>query len=243
MRTILAFLFVFFFLIFSIPLMLIEWIIGHFNPTIKDRSSLAIVKWAFRCVTFFSGTKITVIGEENVPKDRAVLYIANHRSIFDIVLTYSRVPLPTGFIAKKELEKIPLLNIWIHNVHTLFIDRTNIKAGLQTIMTAINNVKSGISIFIFPEGTRNTTDDVLLPFKDGSFKIADKSGCPILPVTINNSRNIFETQTPWIKRTHVIIEYGKPIETTGLSKDEKRELSNKVASIITETYLKNQSLV
>ena len=86
--------------------MLVEWIIGKFNPGLKDRSSLAIVNWAFRWVIRLSGTKVIAIGEENIPTDTAVLYVGNHRSFFDVVLTYVRVPRPTGYIAKKEILKI-----------------------------------------------------------------------------------------------------------------------------------------
>lgn len=95
LRFIIVVIFVVLFLILSLPLMLIEWIIGKFNPEVKSRSSLAIVNWAFRCVVFLSGTKVIVLGEENVPKDTAVLYVGNHRSFYDIILTYIRVPRPT----------------------------------------------------------------------------------------------------------------------------------------------------
>lgn len=241
MRSILAVLYVTLYLILTIPLMIAEWIIGHFNKDLKDRSSLAIVQWGFRCVIFICGTKVTVIGEENVPKDRAVLYIGNHRSFFDIILTYARVPRPTGYIAKKEILRVPLLPIWMRNVHCLFIDRTDIKAGLKTILQAIDDVKHGISIFVFPEGTRNKTQDVLLPFRDGSFKIATKAGCPVVPVTITHSRSIFEDHLPWVHAGHVTIEYGKPIETASLSKEEQRALPDQVAAVLTQTYLKNNT--
>ena len=243
MRLIIILLFVVLFLIISLPIQFVEWIIGKLNPDLKTRSSLAIVNWAFRVIIFFAGTKVTVIGEENIPKDRAVLYIPNHRSYFDIVLTYVRVPRPTGYIAKKEMERIPSLSQWMRNLHCLFLDRENIKEGLKTILTAIEKIKSGISICIFPEGTRNTESDELLPFHDGSFKIAEKSGCPIIPVTINNSAAVFEDHLPWIRKAHVIIEYGSPIEVSQLSKEEKRSLSQTVRTIISETYKKNKELV
>ena len=243
MRLIIILLFVVLFLIISLPIQFVEWIIGKLNPDLKNRSSLAIVNWAFRVITFFAGTKVTVIGEENVPTDRAVLYIPNHRSYFDIILTYVRVPRPTGYIAKKEMERIPSLSQWMRNLHCLFLDRENIKEGLKTILTAIEKIKSGISICIFPEGTRNTESDELLPFHDGSFKIAEKSGCPIIPVTINNSAAVFEDHLPWIRKAHVIIEYGSPIEVSQLSKEEKRALSQTVRTIISETYKKNKELV
>ena len=136
-RFIFVVLFVVLFLILSTPLMLVEWIIGKFNPGLKDRSSLAIVNWAFRWVIRLSGTKVIAIGEENIPTDTAVLYVGNHRSFFDVVLTYVRVPRPTGYIAKKEMLKWPLLNIWMKNLHCLFLDRQDIKAGLKTILQAI----------------------------------------------------------------------------------------------------------
>ena len=159
------------------------------------------------------------------------------------MLTYVRVPRPTGYIAKKEMERIPSLSQWMRNLHCLFLDRENIKEGLKTILTAIEKIKSGISICIFPEGTRNTESDELLPFHDGSFKIAEKSGCPIIPVTINNSAAVFEDHLPWIRKAHVIIEYGSPIEVSQLSKEEKRNLSQTVRTIISETYKKNKELV
>ena len=134
LRFIITALFVTLFLICSIPLFFIEWIIGKFNMDIRNRSSLAIVNWAFRVVLFISGVKITVIGEENVPKDQAVLYIGNHRSFYDIIATYVRVPRPTGYIAKKELLKVPLLSIWMKYLHCIFLDREDIKQGLQTLI-------------------------------------------------------------------------------------------------------------
>ena len=224
--------------------MLVEWIIGKFNPCLKDRSSLAIVNWAFRWVIRLSGTKVIAIGEENIPTDTAVLYVGNHRSFFDVVLTYVRVPRPTGYIAKKEMLKWPLLNIWMKDLHCLFLDRQDIKAGLKTILQAIEKAKNGISICIFPEGTRNKGEELsLLPFHNGSFKIAEKTGCPIIPMSLNNTCDIFEGHFPFIKKTHVILEYGKPIYPKELDKDEKKRIGEYCSNIISETIHKNQALV
>ena len=221
MRLIIILLFVVLFLIISLPIQFVEWIIGKLNPDLKTRSSLAIVNWAFRVIIFFAGTKVTVIGEENVPTDRAVLYIPNHRSYFDIVLTYVRVPRPTGYIAKKEMERIPSLSQWMRNLHCLFLDRENIKEGLKTILTAIEKIKSGISICIFPEGTRSK-DGKMLPFKEGSMKMATKTGCPIIPIAISNSAQIWEAHFPKMKPAHVVVEYGAPIYPKELSKEEQK---------------------
>lgn len=242
-RFIVTAIFLILFLIMSIPIFFIEWIIGKFNMDIKNRSSLAIVQWAFRVIIFLSGTKVTYIGEENIPTDTAVLYVANHRSIFDIVLTYTRVKGLTGYISKIEVAKIPLLRTWMRYLHCLFLDRDNIKEGLKTILTAIEQIKQGISICIFPEGTRSKEEDVFLPFHEGSFKIAQKGGCPIVPIAINNTSAIFEEHFPKIKKTNVIIEYCKPIYINELPAEQKKQIAPYVQQIITDAYFKNKELL
>lgn len=242
-RIILVASFVVLFLIFSIPLLIAEWMIGKANMDLKNKSSLAIVNWAFRVCLFLAGVKITVRGEENVPKDVPVLYVGNHRSYFDILITYVRVPRPTGYIAKKEMLKWPLLVNWMKNLHCLFLDRSDIKQGLKTILAGIEKVKSGISICIFPEGTRNKVNDTFLEFHEGSFKIAEKTGCPIIPMTINNSAEIFEDHLPKIKKAHVVLEYGKPIMMKELPKEEQKRIGVYTLNIIRETYFKNKDLV
>ena len=242
-RIILIAVFVVSFLILSIPLFFIEWIIGKFNPSLRDISSLRIVQWAFKVVILLSGVKLTVIGEENIPKDTAVLFIGNHRSYFDIVLTYARCRGLTGYVAKKEMLKIPLLSRWMKFLHCLFLDRSDVREGLKTILTAIDKVKSGISIMIFPEGTRNKNESELdlLPFHEGSFKIATKSGCPIIPVSINNSSALFKDHLPYVKKAPVIIEYGEPIYVKELPKEQQKFVGRYVQDIIVETLKKNKS--
>ena len=233
------------FLILSIPILLIEWIIGKFSPMAKEISSLRIVQAVFRAVVWVSGVKVTVIGEENVPKDTPVLYIGNHRSFFDIPLSYPRCPIRTGYVSKKELEKVPLLSTWMKRLQCLFLDRKDIKQGLKTILEAIEKVKSGISICIFPEGTRNENPDEteLLPFHEGSFKIASRAKCPIIPMAISNSANIWEAHFPKVKACHVVIEYGKPIYVDELDKEDKKHVGAYTQNVIREMLVKNQSLI
>lgn len=243
MRIIIVAIFVVLFLICSIPIFFVEWIIGKFNMEAKQKSSLAIVNWAFKGVIFLSGIKVTVIGEENVPKDTPVLYVGNHHSIFDIVVTYVRVPNLTGYVAKKEIAKVPLLSTWMHYLNCLFLDRKDIKAGAKMIIDAVHKIKDGISIFIFPEGTRSKVEEETLPFHEGSFKIATKAKCPIVPVVLINTNRIFEDHFPWIKKTHVTIEYCKPIILDEMPDDIKKSPANYVRNIIVEKYKKNRKLV
>lgn len=242
-RLILVLVFVILFLIISLPIQLAEHLIGKVNPSLKDRSSLAIVKWAFRVVLFLSGTSVTVIGEENVPRDEPVLYIGNHRSYFDILITYIRVPRLTGYMSKIEILRIPSLNTWMKYLHCVFLDRSDIKAGMQSILTAIDKIRAGISICIFPEGTRNRSNDTFLEFHNGSFKVAEKTGCAIVPMSINNAGQIFEDHVPFIRKTHVVLEYCKPIYMSELDKADRRRIGALVQDVIKEAYYRNKELV
>lgn len=242
-RFIIVALFLFLYLLLGIPVLLVEQIAGKINKNAKDYSCLRLVQWAFRVILRISGVEATVIGEENIP-DEPVLYVGNHRSYFDILLTYSRCKRLTGYVAKKEMLRYPLLRDWMKALYCLFLDRDNVKEGLKSILQAIDYVKAGISIFIFPEGTRNKGEELsMLPFKGGALKIAEKSGCAIIPVSMNNTCEIFEAHLPRIRKTHVVVEYGKPIYPKELDKDTRKHLEAYVQNIIQETINKNAALV
>ena len=231
------------YLVLGIPVLGVEWLLRKFSRRTADVSSLRLVQWVFPLMLRISGVEVTVIGEENVP-DEPVLFIGNHRSYFDILITYSRCRRLTGYIAKKEMLRYPLLRDWMKRLYCLFLDRSTPKEGLKTILKAIEYVKEGISVCIFPEGTRNDGEELsMLPFHDGSFKIAEKTGCAILPMSLNNTHAIFEQQFPRIKKTHVVLEYGKPIYPGSLDKETKKHLGQYCQNIIQETINKNQGLV
>lgn len=243
LRALLALLFVILFLIIGIPVLFIEWIIGKFNKEAADISQLRIVQWAFRVILFICGTKLTVIGEENVPKNEPVLYIGNHKSYFDIIITYARCPRLTGYVSKDVMKKVPLLSLWMKRLHCLFINREDVKDALKTILAGIDNIKNGISMCIFPEGTRNTSDDLMLPFKEGSFKMAEKTGCPIIPMAVSGSADILENHFPKVKSSHVVLEYGKPIYPKELDKETKKKLGSYCQTIVAEMLEKNNPTV
>ena len=238
-RLIFVALFVVLFLIIGIPVLGIEWLIGKVSKKTMDYSSLRLVQWAFKMIIKLAGIELTVIGEENI-SEGPVLYIGNHRSFFDIVITYARCKNLTGYIAKKEMLSIPLLRTWMKRLYCLFLDRENPKEGLKTILQAIDYIKHGISICIFPEGTR-TPGDEMLEFKEGSFKIAEKSGCLIIPVAITNTENVFENHIPFIKASTVVIEFGDPIDLKAMPKEERRHIGSQVQGIISG-MLKENSL-
>ncbi|MCR5785821.1 MAG: 1-acyl-sn-glycerol-3-phosphate acyltransferase [Eubacterium sp.] len=241
LRLILTLLFLLIFFIISIPLFLIEWIISKINKKAADTSSLKIVQAAFKGVAFFSGIKLTVKGEENIPTDESVLYVGNHRSFFDIVVTYPICKNLTGYIAKEGIFKVPILGTWMKRLYCLALNRENTREALKTILKAIEYIKSGISVCIFPEGTRSHDPENLLPFKEGSLKIAEKTGCAIVPFAICGSDDVFENHFPWIYSTNVIVEYGKPIYPKELDAEAKKNLGAYTQDIIQRMYTANRN--
>lgn len=211
------------FLVFSIPLILGEWIMAKFDKERQQQHSLRIVQAVFRMVFRLTGSKLTVKGWENVPEG-AVLFVGNHRSYFDIVVGYAVVPRLAGFVAKKEMIRYPLLSDWMRLVNCLFLDRKDVKEGLKTILAGIEKIKAGICVWIFPEGTRNENEELsdLLPFREGSLKIAEKSGCPVIPVAFTGTADIFEKHLPFIRPSKVTVEFGEPIYLKRLPPEQRK---------------------
>ncbi len=222
-RTFLVLFSLLIFFILSIPAYLIEIIVGLFSKKTRTNIACFIVRYLFKFFLFLSGTRYTVKGLENIPDDRAVLYVGNHNSFFDIVLSGAVIPTSIRYVSKKEIKKVPFINVWMYYMNCLFIDRKDVRQGLQTINKGAELVKEGWSIFIFPEGTRSKTGE-MAAFKEGSFKIAQKSGCPVVPVAMTNTSSILEKQFPKIRSADVTIEFGKPIYIDELPKEHKKKL-------------------
>ena len=241
-RLLLVAIFLLLFFILSIPLYLIEWILGKVRPNWADRSAQFIVKLALRIIGFLAGVHLTVKGKENLPENQSVLYIGNHRSFFDVVLTYPQLPGQVGFLGKIEFKKVPFINHWMTLLHCLFLDRADIRQGLKTILDAIELVKSGSSIMIYPEGTRSKSEKAaeLLPFHEGSFKVATKTGCPIVPVSITHTSEVFEDHFPWIHSADVTLEFGTPLYPSQMSREELKGIGSKVREIIAQTITENE---
>lgn len=225
MKTILILIFLVIFLVVSLPIQGILWLYGKKNKESADYISLHIVNWAFGVIRLISGVHPQIKGLENIPKDQSVLFIGNHSSFFDVILTYPLMERRTGYISKKEFEKVPLLPIWMKRLYCLFLDRSTPKEGLKTILKAIDYIKEGISIFVFPEGTRSK-DGTLGEFKAGAFKISTKTNCPIIPVAITGTRDVFEGHFPWVKKAPVQITFGEAILPDALSLEDKKHISD-----------------
>ncbi|MDP4180108.1 MAG: lysophospholipid acyltransferase family protein [Bacillota bacterium] len=186
-----------------------------------------------RQITGVTGSKVTVSGEENIPKDRGVVFIANHQSYFDVPVMMGYVNKPLGFITKVELSKIPIFSMWLKLLGCVFIVRNDAKQSLKAINQGAQQVKSGNSMVIFPEGTRSV-DGKLGEFKPGSLKLAVKSGAPIVPVVIKGTINVMNKKSLAIKAADVEIIILPPIMQEEIGKRDTNDLAEQLKNIIME---------
>lgn len=245
LRIILVLIIVSLFLILFLPILLLLALIRLFRPDVSEHIAFLLVRNVFRLILRVSGTKIQVIGRESIPEKQGLLYVGNHRSIFDILILYVLFPSSTPFVAKDSLKKVPILPFWMTMIGCLFLDRKDLKAGMQMIRKASSRIKEGKSICIFPEGTRskNDADVPLLDFHEGSFRVATMAGSPIVPVAINNSHSILSMKPLFIRPSRIIVEFGDPIVTAALARSDKKRLGTRSREIITEMLVKNARLL
>ena len=188
--------------------------------------------WAGRLLKL-AGVTVTVEGLENIPKGRPCVFAGNHRSYYDIPLVLTQLDAPHGLVAKKEVAKLPLVRSWMRLLHCVFLDREDPRKAMTALNEAIDLVKKGYSLTIFPEGTRNKgTEGSLLEFKSGAFRVATKAKAPIVPLAITGSRDIMENHHMFMHPAHVTIRVLEPIETEGLTKEVIRALPQRTADVI-----------
>ncbi len=240
-RTIVSLAYVLFFMILSIFTLPYEYFLRKKNKKKAQAYSQKLINWGFSCLVALSGTKNTVKGSENIPRDEAVLFVANHRSFYDLIIGYPHLSIPTSIVAKESLRKTPVIGSWMLRIGCLFLARDNVRAGMQMIMDGIELIKNGSSILIFPEGTRNEGDGIQ-EFHAGSFKLAIKPGAKIVPMVITNTREVFEDHFPWLHPQKTCIEFLPPVETKNLSREDQKTIHEKIRQDMLDVYNRNINL-
>ncbi len=182
-----------------------------------------------------SGVKLVVEGKENIPKHKNVIYASNHESSFDIPILFKALPVPLFFLAKAELQKIPIFGWFMGAVGMVFVDRANHKNALNSLKRAGKEIKKGKDIISFPEGTR-TRDGKMKLFRRGTFVLALECSIDIVPIAIVGSR---EVNPPGFRITPGVIKVciGKPIDVNHFEKKKPDELALFVENLVKELRL------
>lgn len=181
--------------------------------------------WA-KFVLAVSRIKVTVQGSYNIRSDRSYIYMSNHQSNFDIPVALAYLPFKFRWVAKAELFKIPIFGNAMHRVGHINIDRSNRRAAFKSLKKAAKNIQEGVSVLIYPEGTRSK-DGNIGPFKNGGFVLAVESRAPIVPVIIHGTWPIMSRDKIIVKPGNVIIEIKEPIETKNYNRKNQERSSEK----------------
>ena len=200
--------------------------------TVEQIINKHIPHWS-RGILKVTGARLVVEGQENIPKDGPCVFVGNHRSYYDIPLLLVALDAPHGILAKEELEKIPLLNRWMKLLGCVFVKRDDIRASVKALNDATAIVESGKSFVIFPEGTRYKGEEGGAgEFKAGAFRIAIKTGAPVVPVAISGARGLFEAHGNRATPGSIHIRILPPIRTVSMSKAEQKQLPEAVRQTI-----------
>ena len=187
-----------------------------------------IPRWC-RGLLRVAGVQLIVEGRENIPAGGPAVFVGNHRSYFDIPLVLVSFDRPHGILAKEELARIPLLSPWMHLLGCVYVQRDDVRGSVQALKDAAAVVRGGDSFTIFPEGTRYKGEEGGVgEFKAGAFRIAIKTGVPVVPVAISGARGLYESHNYIVHPGTVRVSILPAIHTAGMSKDEQRQLPEAV---------------
>ncbi len=200
--------------------------------TERDELMYAVAKrWSTSLVKLLD-SDLHITGHDHIPQDRPVVFISNHQSNYDIPIVMYSINRLFGFISKKEIEKWPIIGTWMEYLHCIFMDRSDVRQSLKAINEGAKNIDKGYSMLIFPEGTRSNSRK-MNEFKAGSFKLALKSGAPIVPIAIDGSYLITGNASKGMK-SKVKVSILEPVYLENLSKEELKEVHEQVYQAIQE---------
>lgn len=145
--------------------------------------------WVVRTGIRLAGIRVEILGRERLDPKQTYIFMSNHVSNIDPPVLIPLVPGRTSVLVKKELFRIPILGYAMGVARMVPVDRHNRDAAIASVGAAAEVIRSGLSMTIFPEGTRSS-DGRLLPLKKGPFYLATESGCPIVPVTLLGTHEI-----------------------------------------------------
>lgn len=194
--------------------------------------------WA-KCILAFSNIKITVKGLSNLNSGSSYIFMPNHMSNLDIPVLQAYLPVQFRWLAKAELFKIPIFGYAMKRAGYISIDRSNRDSAIESLNKVAEIIRDGVSVIIFPEGTRSHTYNIQ-PFKKGGFILAVDSGVPIIPMIIHGTGKIMPKNQVSIKPGNVMLEISKPIESSNYTRETKNDLMKKVRNVILESFEKTK---
>jgi 1-acyl-sn-glycerol-3-phosphate acyltransferase len=200
-------------------------------------------RWQHGCARFWSrlilntsGIQVRVEGAENIRAGQTYIFCANHPSAMDIPILFVSLPVQFRFLAKRSLFRLPFLGWHLRRSGHIPVDRGRAGAAARGFEQAAQRIREGRSVVMFPEGSRSRAPG-MLPFKDGSFYLAILSRIPIVPITLNGSREVLKPDSLHVRRGRIEVVIHPSIPTESLTANDVSALSAKVRRQILSRFL------
>ncbi|HSB06366.1 MAG TPA: lysophospholipid acyltransferase family protein [Thermodesulfobacteriota bacterium] len=182
-----------------------------------------------------NGVRIEVEGLEYVHEESPYIFMSNHQGSYDIFAFLGYLPFQFKWLAKKELFSIPVIGWAMTAAGYISIDREGTRETVKAMNKAAQKIREGMSVVIFPEGTRSA-DGSIQPFKKGGFTLAIKSKVPIVPMAIAGSREIMPKDKLTLNPGEIRVRIGQPIETEHCSMKDRTPLMEEVSKAISSNF-------
>ncbi|MFV9644532.1 MAG: lysophospholipid acyltransferase family protein [Desulfobacterales bacterium] len=212
----------------------ISVVIVSFITKSGDMPNKVAAIWA-RFILAASRIKVEVIGLSNIDPSKSYIYMSNHQGNFDIPILQAYLSVQFRWLAKAELFNIPFFGYAMRRAGQISIDRSDRKSAFKSLNNAARIIRNGVSVLIFPEGTRSC-DGNIRQFKKGGFILAVDSGVPVVPVIIHGLWPLMLKNRVFVRPGNVLIEIKKPIESAEYTRKTKDDLLKKVRYVICESF-------
>jgi len=199
----------------------------------RDHLTFRVTTLISRLLFSLTASTMKIVGMENIPKEGPVLFVSNHQGHMDSVIIHAFIDKPKGFISIVEALDIPILSTWMKYMKCVFVDRNDARQSLASINQAVDYLKQGHSMVVFPEGKLSDGGPSNV-FKKGWLKLATKSGVPIVPITIKGSYKIMSENGYNVRSAAVECVISKPILTVSLKKMDEGKFIESLRTIILE---------
>ena len=197
-----------------------------------QRAAYRIAQLWVRLNLLIYGVRVRTTRLAPLEPSAAYVFMSNHRSQFDILATVRALEdFQLRWVAKVELTRVPIFGWALRRSGHLVIDRSNTAQAIATLRAAERRMREGISVMIFPEGTRSAPGQTLLPFKKGGFMLALETGIPIVPVAVRHSDQVLPKGAWRVAAGEIEVVVGRPIPVAGL---DREELSRRVRAFLLE---------
>ena len=203
------------------------------NPSGRLNHRLARV-WG-KIALWANRVKVRVEGLEHIPGQGPYVFMSNHQGSYDIFALLGYLPFQFKWLAKKEIFSIPILGWAMKATGYIFIDREGTRETVSAMRDAAEKIHEGMSVVIFPEGSRSP-DGSIQPFKKGGFTLAIKSKVPIVPIAITGSGEILRKGKLKVYPGSITIRVDRPVETKGCTMKDRGVLMDQLHAIILENF-------